>query len=395
MRITENTIFLVLIMSVLAGCADMPGRDTTIDSDVYIEPLRSSTQVQVVKNEREEQYLEALDFWRHAEGAVKRKITSISEQLEEISKDHSQRGVVNFWEKKGDIAFREFIEALRFDPFNIVALDYLQNRYETGRFVLYTVKDTDTFAKIAETVYGSFTYEFVVAHFSDAGREKDLTPGSMIRLAVLDSFYSQALLDYSKDIRVARKLFKAEKYEEVLPVAETILGKHPKDSEASYIVNMSLLKIAENQQTQRRFEEAIETLSRVDPSFKNVKKMIRKIRELQEEKVSKDSLLANSELFKKGEKLYGEKRYLEARESFLQVDSQYDGLEQAIVNVNKELGIQAESHFKDGVKLFVEENLAAAITEWEKTLQFDPDHLNALKSIVKARKLLEKMKEIK
>ena len=63
--------------------------------------------------------------------------------------------------------------------------------------------------------------------------------------------------------------------------------------------------------------------------------------------------------------------------------------------VEKQLKIQAENHFNKGVSLFVEEKLAAAITEWEKALELDPQHPQARPAIEKARKLLQKVQEIK
>jgi len=397
-RIVKYVTCLLLLLAGLAGCADLFSEDVAkAPINMPTVPLPTSTQLQAIQNEKEEQYLAALNYWKHAQGVINSKIASLDEELKNISENHAQNGIAYFEVKKSDKALHEFLEALRYDPSNRVALDYLQNRYVVGRYTQYTVKKADSFLKIAETVYGSPTYEFVVILFSDAGRQEDLEEGSALSLAVLDSFYSQALLDYRKNIRVVRKLFKAKKYVEVLPLAETILKENPGDEEASYIVNMSLLRRAEESQAESRFEEAILALKQVDPAFRKVKKLIKEIRQKQAEQaeqVEKNTILANSELFQRGMNFYADGRYLEAREVYLQIDSNYEEVEKGLADVQEKLNIQAEFHFKEGIKFFVEEDLTGAISEWEKTILLNPSHLDAINSIEKARNLLQKVKEI-
>jgi len=394
-RIVTHATCLLLLLSALAGCGDLFSVNTDkMQNSPPTVPFPADTQLRAIQNEKEDQYLAALDYWKHAQGIINSKIASLDRELKNLAEEHVENGIAYFEVKQGDKAAHEFLEALRYDPTNPTALDYLQNRYEAGRFIPYTVKEGDSFIKIAETVYGSSTYEFALIHFSDAGVEEDIEVDSELSLAVLDSFFPQALIDYKKNIRVARKLFKAENYEAVLPLAGSILRDHPGDEEASYIVNMSLLRRAEELQARDRFEEAINSLKQVDPPFKNVKPIIAEIREKQEEEAEKEAILTNSDLFQSGKKLFAEGRYMEALETYLQIDPDYRGREKALADVREKLQIQAEFHFKEGVNFFVEEDLAAAISEWEKTILLDPGHLNAINSIEKARNLLQKVKEI-
>ena len=55
---------------------------------------------------------------------------------------------------------------------------------------------------------------------------------------------------------------------------------------------------------------------------------------------------------------------------------------------------QAEVHYLQGVKHFLNEELNDAINEWEKTLTLDPEHEKAKNNIQNARSLLEKLKKI-
>lgn len=400
-RLTK-TIILALLMVCslqgLTGCADLFMKSPETKGDDVGEfqaPLAEDAQKQALAAEKNEKYRDALSYWHQARETIDRKISSISQKTDEISNNHSRHGVAYFEKREADKAFGEFIEALICNPTNKVALEYLRSRYKPSRYISYTVKKEDTFAVIAEKIYGFPSYAFMVAEFSNAGKEKDLVEGKVIRLADKDSFFSQAMIDYNKDIGRARKLFKTEKYTEALSAARAVLTNHPEDEEASYIINMSLLKIASMQQEQQDYGGAIATLSQIDPLFKNVKKKIAEVRELLKDSHSDSERMKNADLLQRGERLSSEGKYVAAREVLKDVDPQFEGRDKVLAQVDKQLKIQAENHFNKGVSLFVEEKLAAAIMEWEKALELDPQHPQARPSIEKARKLLQKVQQIR
>ena len=55
---------------------------------------------------------------------------------------------------------------------------------------------------------------------------------------------------------------------------------------------------------------------------------------------------------------------------------------------------QAELHYRQGLKYFLQENLAQAISEWETTLKYNPDHNLAVRDLANARMLLENLNNI-
>ncbi len=215
---------LILVLAGLAGCADILGGERTTSRDDALDiPLPAQAQQRAIQNEKEDQYLAALAYWKHAAGAINTRITALSAQVKTIAEEHAQNGVALFEVRKGGEASREFLEALRYDPSNGVALDYLKNRYQVGRYIPYTVEKDDSFIKIAEKIYGSSTYDFAIILFSDTTDEADLVAGATLSLAALDSFHSPVLLDYRKNIGIARKLFKSESYEEAVHLGIAIL----------------------------------------------------------------------------------------------------------------------------------------------------------------------------
>jgi tetratricopeptide (TPR) repeat protein len=55
---------------------------------------------------------------------------------------------------------------------------------------------------------------------------------------------------------------------------------------------------------------------------------------------------------------------------------------------------EAEVHYRQGVKFFIDENIRKSIEEWRITLILNPDHEKAKMNIEKARNLLKKLKEM-
>ncbi len=369
------------------GCATFSGEYENV-------PLPPAAQIDAMKNEGAKEYLTAYEYWKHAEHIVDERLFLLAAHLEEISRSHSEKGEAYYLNREGEEALKEFLEALRYNPSNKIARKYLKTWYMARESVPYTIQQGDTFASIAVAVYGSELDTFAVSLFSGVADESQLVAGSTINLPLLNSFYSQALLDYKRDILVARTLFKEKQYGKLLPLVEKILKNHPGDKEASYLFNSTLISLGNELKSEEKFEKAAEMLSRVDPVFKDVSENIQEIRELQHQKMERDAERLNSELFRKGETLFTQRKYLEALEVFQEIDPDFEGIEKIITNVKEMMRMQADIHYKRGVTFFVEDNLAAAIREWEKTLSYEPDHEKAKSYIVKASKLLEKVKAI-
>ena len=384
-------LIAVAVIALITGCAVPPQEKP---QEIVIVPLPAAEQAEALRLESDKEYLAALRFWMDSRGLVDERIAVISDYLQEISRSHAEKGVALYEKGDGKKALQEFVLALRNDPTNSVALEYLQNKYTALQSVPYAIKDGDTFESIADAVYGNAEDVFAVAQFSGVTSEDGLVAGAVINLPLLDSMYSQALLDYKRDIIVARNLFNDKQYNQLLPLAEKILKEHPEDQEASYLLNSSLVGLGKQLRSLEKYEDAHEVLSRVDPVFKNVEQDLLEIRELQQQKLTEDARQLNEELFKKGELLISQKKYIEALQVLNEVDPDFEGVTREIANVKVVMKLQADVHYKKGVKFFIEENLTAAIGEWEKTLQLDPDHSKALENISQARQLLEKVKSI-
>lgn len=358
-------------------------------------PVDISGQVNAEKAQKEKNYVAALEYWKGAKNRVDGKISTLHGLLLDVSEAHAAKGAELYEKKKGKAAFDEFVEALRVYPENARALDYLLHRYQPRETLPYTVKRGDTFESIAQEVYGSVLDTFYITEFAVVTEENQLLPGLVLDLPKADSFYSKPILDYQKDITVARKLYKDEEYGKVIAFGKKVLQKHPDDEEASYIVNSSLIKHAEELEQAGKYNAAIAALSQVDVRFKNVHKKLDALKEQRDEKLQRNSSLWNAGMLQKGDLLAAEKKYLEALEVFNSIDPEFEGLQQSISKVKKKLSELAEVHYREGVKFFIEDNLSSAISEWEITLQYNPEHKKAMDYSVKAQLLLKKYEKIK
>ena len=104
--------------------------------------------------------------------------------------------------------------------------------------------------------------------------------------------------------------------------------------------------------------------------------------------------LINQVYFQKGNDLFAEKRYLEARTYFSFIDSEYIATEKIQTTIKSILDKQAEDHYLNGVNYFINEDLENAIVAWETVLKLNPEHEKAKTDIQKAKHLLEKLQNL-
>ena len=137
----------------------------------------------------------------------------------------------------------------------------------------------------------------------------------------------------------AESLLKEKKYEESINLAKKILGYDTSNKAANKLISTSLCQQGRDLLIQKKYDEALRVLDKADPAEVCVEKT--KI---------------------------------------------------AVKNTIKQ---QAEAHYIQGVKHFLNEELQPAIEEWEKTLKLNPKHDKAKKNIKNAKSLLEKLKKVK
>lgn len=104
--------------------------------------------------------------------------------------------------------------------------------------------------------------------------------------------------------------------------------------------------------------------------------------------------IANETYYGLGQAFYNGRQYVESRKAFSRVPQDYKDTKSLLANVREAIKKEAEEHYKSGVKYYINEELANAIQEWEKTLALYPGHPKAGEDIKNARQLQEKLKSI-
>lgn len=379
-----------LILTLLSGCLQTP--DTV---EVVFVPVDVEGQKKAELDEAASDYVAALTYWKSAKGTVDGKIAMLRVHLAELADECVVCGEKLYEQKKDKEALAQFINALRYNPDNNLALDYLLGRYSARQYETYTVMEGDTFESISEKVYGNYLDSFFIEQYAIITEEEELIAGLELELPVAGSFFSQPILDYKKDLGLARKLYKDGNFEKVIPFTQGFLKKHPGDQEGSFIVNNSLIKYGKILSDAGKYDAAIGTLSQVDIRFRNVSKEIERLKVIRDQGLKRDSNFWNARQLQKGDLLVAEEKYLQALDVYDSVDPEFKGLEKAISSVRRKLGRMADVHYKQGVKFFIEDNLTSAIDEWRITLKFNPEHRKAMNYSIKAKQLLKKYEKLK
>jgi tetratricopeptide (TPR) repeat protein len=91
--------------------------------------------------------------------------------------------------------------------------------------------------------------------------------------------------------------------------------------------------------------------------------------------------------------LYNDGKYGEARTCFAMVLKEDAGNAEAS-SFLKRMVTEAETHYRNGVKYFINEKMDLAIAEWEQTIALNPNHAEARRDMEKARDILKKLKQI-
>jgi tetratricopeptide (TPR) repeat protein len=284
-------------------------------------------------------YLHVASELRPGDREIAGKIADLQATIEKESEMHFKKGLAFYKDNSFKAAQREFLTALRYNPYHKQALDYLKNRLTVEGYRAYQVKEGDTPRSIAHSVYKDPEKDFLISYFTGTDTRAKLVPGTILRLPVLEAEFIREFIDIEEELLKAKDLVKTKDFEKVLPIVGKILEYDPENKEAADLANASYYEIGERLRLEKKYIASLKMLNRVSPG--------------------------------------------------------YEGIKEAIFDVTESLRKEAEIHYKVGVKHFLNEELEEAIKEWEQTLALNPDHQKARKDIEDARSLLDKLKKIK
>jgi tetratricopeptide (TPR) repeat protein len=102
--------------------------------------------------------------------------------------------------------------------------------------------------------------------------------------------------------------------------------------------------------------------------------------------------LRNAAYYQLGTEYLRRQEYPDSLRMFRKVDPSYKDQKEMVARTETRVREEAESRYAAGLKLFLAEDLEAAVREWETTLKLYPEHPTVKKDLEKARRLLERVR---
>jgi len=386
---TKRSLIALLVLGSLSGCAGLPvpglgpeGKPPEAKSpsppaaeavDAFAA-LAGAYESRAREEEAAGNGRQALEAWRitaalrPGDADAEREVSRLAGFLTSSADAHYHRGLSLLDNEFFQGARKEFLLALADDPGHAGALDALKNRMERDTFI-YRVEEGDTFESIAVKTYQDPELAFLVARNNDLDPESGPLPGRDLVLPFLNGKAAEdtppagpsmssrpavpakpveaparpveALEKGQAEIRLARAegYLEAGSFQDALAAAGGIPAGAPEAEAAREVINAAYYGTGLGQEKEGDYAAALLSYGSVNPGYRDVKKKISSARKMVDE--------------------------------------------------------LAEKHYKAGVQYFVDQKLEQAVTEWEETLRLNPNHPNAGKDLVKARKLIEELQKIR
>jgi tetratricopeptide (TPR) repeat protein len=287
----------------------------------------------------------------------------LSDRLNQVIADRLSRGRDALKRNLHLEARSHFLAVLAMDPGNREAFEALQIQVREVRQINHTVRAGETLASIAQLYYGDRSRSEVIWETNQLPANPKLSPGMLLKIPEIpglpfgrpetpassrpqpgaappepakpepadEGLYANPALSEAKDA-----LDRGE-YASALSMVERFLGQNPRSSEAAELRRLVL------------FQQG---------------------KVLMEQNKLADSFVAFNQLAKLNPK-----------------DSAVSSL---LGNVRARL---VQQHYNQGIRLYRDEKLAAAIGEWRSVLQYEPNHEGAKRNIEQAERLIKGLQE--
>jgi tetratricopeptide (TPR) repeat protein len=383
------SIFALCLLGVLGGCAattpppSSPGAGAPGETGTPKDPFPRQESVPdpfnlLVEGLRDEARdleesgspKQALEKWKIVsafdpqDGEAARRVNDLGNRLEASADLHFHQGA-NFLEGgKVKKARRELLLALADSPGHGEALDLLKNGLAPDTRP-HRVREGETLETIALRAYGDPGAAALISRLNDLSAGGKVETGRILRLPLFEGAAAKETGDAAGGKPATESLAEEAK----AYIEET--GPPPEGKEVAMVRGYL---------EEGSYEKAIDaagTIPAVDLSGESLRELL------------------DASHYGLGRKQQREKRYREALESLAKVDPGYRDVGKVVAAVEKAMRREAEEHYLAGVRYFVDQNLEQAIVQWEETLALNPGHSKASRDLSKARRLMEELEKIR
>ncbi|HKY08103.1 MAG TPA: LysM peptidoglycan-binding domain-containing protein [Candidatus Binatia bacterium] len=367
MKKVRRLFYLTTLWAGLAaGCATVAETPTPRAPSAF-EPLVKPHRDRAADLTGKGRLREALESWKVAltidpkDAVALEERRKLEERIKQTTAERMARGQEALKRGAHLEARSHFLAVLALDPSNRDAFSALQTEVREVRQLNHTVRAGESLASIAQQYYGDRSRSEVIWETNQLPPNPKLSPGTVLRIPEIPG------LPFGRqDGPVARpRPDGAAPAPKAEPVEETPA------------VNPAL---AEAKEALAKGEYSV-ALSTVDQF------LVQNPRSTEAVEVKRDVL------FQQGKALLDQNRLTDSFAALTQLArlSPRDNNVNALLG--KVRGRLVQQHYNQGIRLYREEKLPAAINEWRTVLQYDANHEGAKKNIETAERLLKGLQE--
>lgn len=356
------------------------------------------------------------------------KIQNLQQTINKFARTHFQQGIKHY--KSGDYgkARTQFLITLRYKPDHRQARHYLKIRLQKPEQTTYLVQPGDSFTRIAEKIYKDPGKAYMIAYFNDLNPSKPLLIGTTLLLPTIDPKYLRRRSNISIWLEQAQSAYKNQRYDETLSIVQKINEEFPAHPKARRLADAAFFDKGMDFLNQKRYLAAVAQFKQVSPDHKGRDQAIAKARShikqlALEEKLSlaqehlrnnawegvlnateeildhdpgntQAKMLFSNASYNLGKLMLNRGQVAKAVALLNRIDPSYEDTGQLLSLARARMKSQAETHYRDGVKHFINEDLEMAIKDWKKALELNPEHPKARQDIENAERLLDKLKAL-
>lgn len=355
-------------------------------------------------------------------------IQNLQKTIADLARTHFQQGLKHY--KSGDYAkaLTHFLITLRYKPDHRQARYYLKTRLQNSEQTTYPVQPGDSFTRIAEKIYKDPGKAYMIAYFNDLDPRKPLLIGRTLLLPAIDPKFIKRRSNISIWLDQAKSAYENQRYDETISLTQKIYDEVPDHLKARRLADAAYFDKGMDFLKQKRYLAAVAQFKQVSPDYKGRDQAIAKARShikqlAMEEKLSlalehlrnnawKDVLNATEEIldhdpgnaqanmlfsnasYNLGKLMLNRGNVTKAVDLLERIDPSYEDTEQLLSLARARMKSLSETHYRDGVKHYINEDLEMAIKDWKKTLELNPEHPKAQQDIENAQRLLNKLKAL-
>jgi tetratricopeptide (TPR) repeat protein len=357
-----------------------------------------------------------------------KKIQNLKKKIAKLALTHFQQGEKHY--KSGDYskARTQFLITLRYKPDHRQARYYLKTRLQNPGQTTYPVQPGDSFTRIAEKIYKDPGKAYIIAYFNDLNPRKPLLIGTTLLLPTIDQKYLRRKSNISIWLDQAQSAYAEQRYDEALSIIKKINDEIPDHPKARRLADAAYFDKGMDFLRQKHYLAAVAQFKQVSPDYKGRNQAIAEARShikqlALEKKLSlaqehlrnnawqsvlntteeildhdpdntQAKMLFSNASYNLGKLMLNRGNVAKAVGLLNRIDPSYEDTGQLLSLALARMKSLAETHYRDGVKHFINEDLEMAIKDWKKALELNPEHPKARQDIENAERLLDKLKAL-